>query len=127
MDTAELKRKLPTFVGWWERRRQAARNRLPKHLRPPALWPIGLQIVLNLAIMIALLTLISNRDDYVTDAGPAITMVICLLFLIFTVIEGFKMRAQYKGTRGQRWAKLNFSLMIVAFLCWPASVAFYLP
>ena len=127
MDAIQLKTKLPTFLGWWEKRQKAKRNQLPKHLRPLPVWPIWIQIVLNIAIFSALVTLMTNKDDYVTDAGPAITMVVCLLFLIFTVIEGFKIRSTYKNMRGQRLAKLNFVLMVLAFLAWPASVAVFLP
>ena len=86
-----------------------------------------LQIIFNLAIFIALLTLILNKDEYVTDAGPAITMVICLMGLIYTVISGFKMRTRYQNTRGARLAKLNFWLMVIALVSWPISVAVFLP
>src|SRR5579864_113498 len=105
IDKAALKSKLPTFMGYWERRQKAAYNQLPKHLRPPAIWPIGIQMAINTAVFLALVTLMVNKDDYVTDAGPAITMVVCLLVLIYTVINGVRMRNHYQNTRGHRWAK----------------------
>jgi hypothetical protein len=116
MDKAELKRKIPTFIGYWEKRQLAARNRLPKHLRPPARWPIVVQMALNIAILITLSTLMMNKDEYVTDAGPAIT-----------VIEGFQMKNRYINTRGARLAKFNFWLMALAFISWPMAVAVFLP
>ena len=34
---AAVKKPLPTLTAFWERRQKAARNQLPKHLRPPAI------------------------------------------------------------------------------------------
>ena len=127
IDKAALKTKLPTFVGYWERRQKAAYNRLPKHLRPPAIWPIGIQVVINAAVFVTLVTLMVNKDEYVTEAGPAITMVLCLLVLIYTVINGVRMRNDYRNIRGQGLAKFNFWLMVAAFIAWPLSVAVFLP
>jgi len=127
MDEIKLKRNIPTFMAFWERRRKASRNRLPKHLRPPSVWPIWIQLLLNIGIIVALCTLMLNKDDYLTDAGPAITMILCLLMLIYTIYEGLHMRDRYQKTKGHRLATLNFWIMAVAFLCWPAAVAVFLP
>jgi magnesium-transporting ATPase (P-type) len=127
MDAAIWRRRLPTFFSYWEKRQKAARNRLPKHLRPPSRWPILLQIALNLGIFIALTHLMWNKEEFLTDAGPAITMVVCFLLLIYSMITAVRLRLRYRQTRGQRWASLNFYLMILAFLSWPAAVAVFLP
>lgn len=126
MDEMKLKRNIPTFMAYWERRRKAARNRLPKHLRPLAVWPVWVQLILNIAIMVTLCTLMLNKDDYLTDAGPAITMILCLILLIYTIYEGLHMRDRYKNIKGQKLAAINFWFMVAAFLCWPATVAVFL-
>jgi len=126
MDTLALKRSLPTFYGFWERRRKAAHNRLPKHLRPPARWPIALHIALNLGIIAALGSLIFNIDDFTTDAVPAVVMIICVLMLFYTVINGLHLNHRFKNIDGHRWAKINFALVIIALMMWPATVAYFL-
>jgi len=134
LETTGFKKSCPTFYALWEAfcerremRRRDARNRLPKHLRAPARWPIALQLFLNAALILTLCTLMLNKDDYLTDAGPAIVLVICLLLLIYTVVEGFRIKTQYRRERGRRWAIFNFWLMLAALICWPAAVAFFLP
>lgn len=127
MNLTTLKRYVPTFMAYWEKRQRAARNKLPKHLRPPAVWPAWIQILVNLSVIFALWTLMVNKDEYLTEAGPAITLVVCLLLLIYTVINAVRMRVHYRQTPGQRWATVNFWLMVIAFLSWPATVAVFLP
>ncbi len=127
MDTITLKQNFPTFVSYWEKRQKARRNRLPKHLRPPTLWPVLLQMALNGGIAITLLTILLNKDDYVTDAAPAIGMVICTLLLIYTVISGIQLRNRYADNKGERLALINLWLLGGAFLCLPAVIIAYLP
>jgi hypothetical protein len=122
-----LKKHLPTVTAYLEKRKKAAMNRLPKHLRAPTLWPLAVQVALNLAILITLTTLVLNKDDYLSDAGPAITMIICLLLVIFCIVEGIQFRRRYHQIRGERWARLNFILAILSFLAWAATVAIYIP
>lgn len=126
MDASKWKEKLPTFFGYWEKRRQAARNQLPKHLRPVPRWPIALQLLLNMGIIITLCTMMIEREEYLTEAGPAIVLVVCLLLLIYTVISAFKLRRRYAGIKGYRWARFNFWVTALAFLCWPAAIAVFL-
>ncbi len=121
-----LKRTLPTVFQFLERRQKAARNRLPSHLRPPARWPIVVQIILNVAIIGTLIALISNIDDFVTDAVPAVVMIVCLLFLIYTIISGMRLRAKFLKRDGHRLAQVNFWMVIAALVLWPATVAFFL-
>ena len=122
-----LKTYLPTFFTYLEKRKTASKNRLPKHLRPPSLWPLGAQLLLNLANIVALLTLILNKDDYLSDAGPAITMIVCLLVTIYTFVEGYQLDRRHRKIRGRRLARLNWALSFFAFLTWAATVAVYLP
>jgi len=67
-----------------------------------------------------------DRDDFMSEAGPAITLVICLLFLIYTLITALRMRHLYENSRGQKLAKLNVGLMVLAFLMWAASIVVFL-
>jgi hypothetical protein len=127
VDPIALKRHVPTFFGFVERRQAARRNRLPKHLRPIVLWPLYLQIVLNTTLIITLSTLMLNKDEYLTDAGPAIVMAICLVMLFYTVSSAFKLKVRYAQIRGRRLSRLNFWLMALAFLCWPLAVVVFLP
>jgi hypothetical protein len=127
MNTEKMKSHLPTFSGYLEKRRKAKQNRLPKHLRPPEIWPIWLQVVLNSGLIITLSNLMVDRDDYLTEAGPAIILVICFLLLIYTLISAFRLRRTYDNIRGQRLAKLNLVLMGIAFLCWAGSIVVFLP
>ena len=124
---ASLREKLPTLFNLINQRREAARNRLPKHLRPPSRGPILVQLALNAGLIVVLCTIMLNKDDYVSEAGPAIALIVCLLFLIGTVATAVHYRKLYRGTPLQRWAKLNFGFMVVALLCWPAAIYVYLP
>jgi len=127
MNTAKIKTHLPTVSRYLEKRKKAKQNRLPKHLRPPEIWPIWIQLVLNSALIITLANLMVDRDDFLTEAGPAIALVVCFLVLIYTLISAVRMRHFYDNLRGQRLAKLNFALMIIAFLCWAGSIVVFLP
>jgi hypothetical protein len=126
MDTGRIKRHLPTIPRYLEKRRKAKQNQLPKHLRPPEVWPIWIQIVLNSALIIALYNLMVDRDDYLTEAGPAMVLVICLLVLIYTLISALRLRQTYHQTRGRNLAQFNFALMILAFLFWAGSIVVFL-
>jgi len=81
MDAAQFKNYLPTLNAWWEKRRKERQNRLPRHLRPAEIWPIWIQIALNTGLILTLCNLMIDRDDYLTEAGPAIIMIIAFLFL----------------------------------------------
>jgi len=54
-------------------------------------------------------------------------MIISFLFLIFTLIEAIRYRRHYEKIRGARLAKINFALMILAFLSWAGSIVVFLP
>jgi hypothetical protein len=126
MDKSKLREKLPTIPNYLEKRRKARENRLPKHLRGPEVWPIWVQILLNSALVVTLYNLMVSRDDYLTEAGPAIVMVGCLLLLIYTLISALRLRHIYQKIRGARLAKINFVLMILAFLFWVGSIMVFL-
>jgi hypothetical protein len=126
MDVAKLKSRLPTIPNYLEKRRKAKQNRLPKHLRPPEIWPIWIQIALNSGLIITLYNLMVDRDDYMTEAGPAIVLVVCLLLLIYTLISAFRLRYIYPSGRGRKLAKWNVGLMILAFLFWAGSIVVFL-
>ena len=126
MNIAKIKTHLPTIPRYLEKRRKAKQNQLPKHLRPPATGPIWVQIVLNSGLIIALYNLMVDRDDYQTEAGPAIALVVCLLVLIYTLITALRLRQLYAKTGGRKLAKLNFGLMILAFLFWAGSIVVFL-
>jgi hypothetical protein len=127
MDVAPMKTVSPTLAAWWEKRQKAKHNRLPKHLRPPEVWPIWIQIALNVGLIVMLANMMIDRDDYLTEAGPAIGMIVAFLFLIFTVIEGIRYRRHYDKIRGSRLAKFNFVIMILAFLSWAGCIVVFLP
>jgi hypothetical protein len=126
MDIAKLKAHLPTIPQYLEKRRKAKQNRLPKHLRPLDVWPLWVQIALNSGLIMTLYNLMVNRDDYLSEAGPALVMVGCLLLLIYTLISAVQKRHIYHNIRGQRLAKLNFALMVLAFLLWAGSIVVFL-
>lgn len=126
MDTKTLQEKVPTFYGWWDRRRKKRQNQLPKHLRPMSTWPIWIQCALNVGIMYALYSIMVDQDDYLTDAGPAMGMAVCLILLLFTIPTAIRLKRRYRDVPGERLAKINFWLMGVAFLLWPLTVALYL-
>src|SRR5882757_3176957 len=98
MDTAKIKKHLPTIPGYIEKRRKAKQNRLPKHLRPPEIWPIWIQILLNIGLIVALSNMMVDRDDYVTEAAPAIALVVCFLLQIYTLISAFRLRNFFAKT-----------------------------
>jgi len=127
MDAAQIKAYLPTAAAWWDKRRKERQNRLPRHLRPPAIWPLWVQIALNTGLIVTLCNLMINRDDYLTEAGPAISMGVCFLFLIFTIIEAVRKRRFYVKMRGARLAKFNMVLMVLAFLSWAGCIVVFLP
>ncbi len=127
MNTAKIKAHLPTIPKYLEKRRKAKQNQLPKHLRPPEIWPLWIQILLNTGLIITLANLMVDRDDYLTEVVPAVVLVICLMFLIYTFISAFRIRRSYEKTRGQKLAKLNLALMVMAFLSWAATIVVFLP
>lgn len=122
-----LKDKVPTFYGYWERRQEAKQNQLPKHLRPLPKGPIRFQIMLNLGILAAILTMMWSRDEYVSEAGPAIGLVVCFLLLIYALISAFQLRARYAKTEFVRSTKINIGLMVTAFLSWTFAIIQFLP
>jgi hypothetical protein len=126
MDTSKIKAHLPTLPKYFEKRRQAKRNRLPKHLRPPEIWPLWIQVLLNSGLIITLYNLMVDRDDYLSEAGPALVLVGCLLLLIYTLISAVQKRHLYAHLRGEKLAKVNLVLMVLAFLLWAASIVVFL-
>ena len=122
-----LTKHLPTVMTHLERRRKKAENQLPKHLRPLPRWPIVLQMVLNVAIAFTLAWLMINRDDFMTEAVPALGLVVCLLLLIYTLISALQLKLRYHKLPGHRLAAINVWLMWTAALMFPLSVAFFLP
>lgn len=126
MDKRWMEARVPTFYGWWSRRKKARANQLPKHLRPPAVWPIWIQVALNLGIAWTLWELLWGRDEFLSDQTPAIGLSVTLVLLLYTVTQGWKLKRRFAGLKGRRLAKVNFWLMWAAFLLWPATVAFYL-
>lgn len=127
LDATKIKASLPTLNAWWDRRKKVKQNRLPRHLRPPAVWPIWVQIALNSALIVTHFNLMVDRDDYLTEAGPAIAMVVCFLFLIYTLISAVRLRRHYEKLRGERLTKINLGLMALAFLSWAGTVVVFLP
>jgi hypothetical protein len=127
LDPATIKRHLPTFSGFVERRKKTQRNRLPKHLRPPVVWPLYVHLALNSGLIVAMCTLMLNLDEYATDTGPAIAMGVCMLLLFYTVPSAFRLKTRYLQLRGRRRAKLNFWLAAAAFLLWPLTIVVFLP
>jgi hypothetical protein len=126
MDAMTLKKALPTFSEAIDRWRKKRHNRLPKHLRPPEIWPLWLQIAFNSGLIIALSSMIIDQDDYLSDAGPAIGMVVCFLFLVYTVISSLQMRVRFQGIRGAKLAKVNLWMTGSAFLLWAYTVSIFL-
>lgn len=127
MNRDKLKKNLPTVANYLEKRRKAKENQLPKHLRPLPRWPIDIQLVLNSGIFFTLAWLMWNRDEFLSEATPALGMVVCLLLLIYTLISAIQLREQYRGTPYAKRTLWNLRLMIIAGLMFPASVAFFLP
>ncbi len=118
---------LPTVATYFEKRKKAKLNRMPKHLRPLEVWPLWIQLALNSALIIALFNLMVDRDDFLTEAAPAIALVICFLILVYTLITAIRLRRVYAKIRGQKLATINLWLMIVAFLFWSGSIVVFLP
>jgi len=127
MDTGKIKSQLPTIPKYLERRRKQRQNQLPKHLRAPAIWPLWVQLVLNSALIVTLYNLMVDRDDYLTEAGPAMVLVVCLLILIYTLISAVRLRRIYDKIKGHKLAKVNLGLMMLAFIFWAASIVVFLP
>jgi hypothetical protein len=127
MNKDAIKKALPTVTGYLERRRKKAENQLPRHLRPLPMWPIYFQMALNLGLILTLSWLMSNRDEFMSEATPALGLVICLLTTIYTLISALQLKRRYSKSPGFRWAKWNVWLMGVAALMVPLSVAFFLP
>jgi hypothetical protein len=121
-----VNRHMPTMAQWLDKRAAVKRNRLPDHLRPRPVWPLWIQIVLNIGIAYTLIHLMFNRDEYYTETGPAFIIGVCLFLLIFTIIEGLTYRTRYRGKPGARLAKINVGLMIFAFLCLPLAVCIFM-
>ncbi len=70
MNTAKMKAHLPTFSGYLEKRKKAKQNRLPKHLRPPEIWPLWIQIVLNRGLIVALVQSDGGPGRFHDGSGP---------------------------------------------------------
>ncbi len=126
MDKKKLKEHLPTIPNYLEKRRKAKENQLPKHLRPIPVWPIGVQMILNAALILTLYNMMIDREEYLTEAGPAIVLVVALLVLISTFINAFRLKRRYAGIKGSRLTKINFWMMIVAFLFWCGSILVFM-
>ncbi|SRR5258708_6681160 len=125
MDT--LKKAIPTFMGYWERRRQEKKNQLPKHLRPLLRRPVFVQMVLNTGIIITLSWLMLNRDEFLTEAAPAVGLVVCLLLLIYTLISALQLKHRFLKAPGYRLTLINLWIMGIAWLLFPISVTVFLP
>jgi hypothetical protein len=127
MNREKIKKALPTVAAYLEKRQKAKQNQLPKHLRPLPTTPIIFHVLLNSAIIATLVYLIANRDEFLTEGGPGLALVVCLLLLIFTLVSAFTLRSRYSKIAGQRLASWNMRLMWIAFVLWAATVAFFLP
>ena len=121
-----VNRHMPTLSQWVDKRAAIKRNRLPEHLRPRPIWPLWIQIILNLSIAYTLAHLMWNRDEYFTETGPAFIIGICIFLLIFTMIEGLTYRTRYRGKPGGRLAKINLWLLGLAFFCLPFAIFIFM-
>lgn len=126
MDNAKFKQHLPTLSGYIEKRRKAKHNQLPKHLRPVPTWPIGVQLLLNAALIVTLYNMMVDREEYLTEAGPAVLLIVCLLLLIYTFISAFQLKRRFPTGRAKRFTTLNFWLMILAFIFWCGSIMVFI-
>src|SRR5262249_18466677 len=106
--------------------KQAAKNQLPKHLRPISRRPILFQMLLNIAIGIFLCGLMWNRDEFMSEATPAIGLVTCLICLIYTLITALQYRHRYTKAAYQRLTTMNLGLMGFAAFLWGSSVVYFL-
>src|SRR5688572_25540888 len=102
MNKSKLREHLPTIPAYLEKRRKAKENQLPKHLRPIPVWPVWVQLIVNSALIVTLYNMMVDREDYLTEAGPAVLLVVCLLLLIYTFIQAFRMKQRYATGRGKR-------------------------
>ena len=125
IDQEKLKTKLPTFYNYLEKRRLAKINQLPKHLRAPEQWPIALQIALNISLLYTFIYLMWYREEFVTEAYPGMAIVICTVFLFYTVPAAIRLRRKFKGIKGSRWTHLNFWIMIIAAFLLPVTIAYF--
>ena len=121
-----IERHVPTLHRWLEKRADARKRRLPPHLRPRPVWPIWVQLVLNIVIAYTLMHLMFNRNEYFTETGPALMLGLCTFLLIFTIIEGLRYRKRYAGKPGARLAKINVWFLAIAFLCLPLAISTFL-
>ncbi len=126
MNKGKLRDYFPTLPKLLEKRRRAKENLLPKHLRPRPVWPIGVQVLLNVGLLVTLYNMMIDRDDYASEAAPAIVLVICLLLLIYTFLSAVRLKHRYAVGRGRRLAKLNVWLMVLSFLTWCGSILVFL-
>lgn len=126
MDNAKLKSTLPTLSRLLDKVRAPAAPQLPKHLRPQATWPLAVQLALNAGLIITLYNMMIDREEYLSEAGPAIVLVICLMVLISTFINAFRLRRRYATGKPKRFASLNFGMMILAFIFWCASIIVFM-
>src|SRR5258706_6279537 len=104
MKIDKLKKHLPTVSNYLDKKRKSKETGLPKRLRPREIWSLWIQIVLNSGLIIALFNLMVDRDDYLTEAGPAIVLVVCLLLLIYALISAVRLRRFHEKIRGQKLA-----------------------
>lgn len=126
MNRENLKKHLPTIPAYIAKKRAARRNQLPKHLRPPAVWPLTVQIFLNSGLIITLYNMMVDREEYMTEAAPAVKIVICLMLLIYTFIQAFRLRRRYNGIAGNKRSKINMGLMLIAFAFWMGTILVFL-
>ena len=126
MNTATMKRNLPTLYQLLHSRQKKRLQQLPKHLQPISLWPLRFQIFMNVVFIFTQITLLVKRDDFLTEVGPAIPMIISLLFLFYAVVSAFQARSSFHKGRGARLAKANFVLAVIFFLSWAGTVVIFL-
>jgi len=119
-------KQLPTLHAWLEKRREVRRNQLPEHLRPVPTWPIVIQIILNIGIAYSLLSLMWNRDDVFSEGKAGAGISVCMLLVIATLVQAIRYKRRYAGIPGQRLAKINFWVMVFAFLCLPAAISVFM-
>ena len=126
MDKQSLHKHVPTVMTYLEKRRAAKKNQLPKHLRPLPIGPIFIHMALNLAIFAMLCYLMLNRDEFMTEAAPAMGLVVTLMLLIYSLISSFQLKRRHAKTTAARWTRLNQWLMWWAALWFPIAIAYFL-
>src|SRR5258708_7962732 len=124
MSSMSLKETLPTFHHLVEKHKEAQKNQLPKHLRPLPKSPILFQMGLNSGIIAMISWLMMNQDEFDNEAKPAIGLVVCFLVLIYTLISAFQLKVRYEKLRLARLTKINFWMMVSAFLMWAAGIVY---